>query len=101
VVTAWVRDGITAVCAQSDDVACLVLYGIREAGLRCPADLAVIGVDAAPIGALSSPPLTTVEFNPTAVADAAVTALLSELGYPAPPPPQPSDITSLVIRAST
>jgi DNA-binding LacI/PurR family transcriptional regulator len=101
VVTAWVRDGITAVCAQSDDVACLVLYGIREAGLRCPADLAVIGVDAAPIGALSSPPLTTVEFNPTAVADAAVTALLSELGYPAPPPPQPSDITSLVVRAST
>ena len=99
--TEWVSDGITAVCAQSDDVACLVLYGLREAGLRCPDDLAVIGVDAAPIGALSSPPLTTVEFNPTAVADAAVAALLTELGYPAPPPPQPSDVMRLVVRAST
>ena len=74
-------------CAQSDEIACLVLYGIHKAGLRCPRDLAVIGVDANPIGAFSSPPLTTVEFNPTAVADAAVAAVLTELGYPAPPPP--------------
>jgi DNA-binding LacI/PurR family transcriptional regulator len=101
VVTVWVRDGITAVCAQSDDVACVVLYGLREAGLRCPDDVAVMGVDATPMGALSSPPLTTVEFNPTAVADAAVAALFTELGYPAPPPPQPSDVTRLVVRAST
>jgi DNA-binding LacI/PurR family transcriptional regulator len=78
-----------------------VLYGIREAGLACPDDLAVIGVDAAPIGALSSPPLTTVEFNPTAVADVAVAALLTELKYPSPPPPQPAEITRLIVRAST
>ena len=71
VVTAWVRDGVTAVCAQSDEIACLALYGIRDARLRCPDDLAVIGVDANPMGAFSSPPLTTVEFNPAAVADAA------------------------------
>ncbi len=101
VVTGWVHDGVTAVCAQSDEIACLVLYGIREAGLRCPDDLAVIGVDATPMAALSSPPLTTVEFNPTAVADAAIAAVLTELGYPAPPPPEPSDIARLIVRAST
>jgi DNA-binding LacI/PurR family transcriptional regulator len=101
VVTTWVNDGVTAVCAQSDEVACLILYGIREAGLTCPADLAVIGVDAAPIGALSSPPLTTVEFDPTAVADVAVAALLTELRYAAPPSPRPADITRLIVRAST
>ena len=101
VVTSWVRDGVTAVCAQSDEVACLILFGVREAGLTCPADLAVIGVDAAPIGALSSPPLTTVEFDPTAVADVATAALLAELNYPSSPPPQPADITRLVVRAST
>ena len=101
VVTAWVRDGVTAVCAQSDEIACLVLYGIRNAGLRCPDDLAVIGVDANPIGAFSSPPLTTVEFNFTAVADAAVAAVLTELGYQAPPPPAPTDIARLIVRAST
>ena len=101
VVTGWVRDGVTAVCAQSDEIACLVLHGIREAGLRCPADLAVMGVDATPMAALSSPPLTTVEFNPTAVADAAIAAVLTELGYAAPPPPQPTDVARLIVRAST
>ncbi|MDT5018697.1 MAG: hypothetical protein QOD39_4857 [Mycobacterium sp.] len=101
VVTAWVPDGVTAVCAQSDEIACLVLYGIREAGLRCPDDLAVIGVDANPMGALSSPPLTTVEFNFTAVADAAIAAVLTELGLPAPPPPAAADIAHLIVRAST
>lgn len=101
VVTGWVRDGVTAVCAQSDDIACLVLYGIREAGLHCPSDLAVIGVDAAPMGALSSPPLTTVAFDPTAVADVAIAALRAELGYPAEPVPESPAITQLIVREST
>ena len=72
VVRSWVRDGVTAVCAQSDEIGCLVLYGIHEAGLRCPRDLAVIGVDASPMGVVSSPPLTTVQFDPRAVADVAL-----------------------------
>ena len=101
VVARWCAAGVTAVCAQSDEIACLVLYGIREAGLSCPDDLAVMGVDASPMGAISSPPLTTVQFNPIAVADAAIAAVLAELGYPAPQPPQPTDIAQLVIRAST
>lgn len=101
VVTRWVGDGVTAVCAQSDEIAHLVLHGIRKAGLRCPGDLAVIGVDATPMGEISSPPLTTVEFNFTAVADAAIAAVLTELGYPAPPAPQPTDIARLIVRAST
>jgi len=61
----------------------------------------VIGVDTHPIGAISSPPLTTVEFDPAAVASAAVTAVLTQLGYPAPAPPQFPDIARLVIRSST
>ena len=101
IVRRWVGDGVTAVCAQSDEIACLVLYGIREAGLGCPGDLAVIGVDADPMGAISSPPLTTVEFNPFAVADAAIAAVLTELGYPVQLDPQPTDIARLIVRAST
>jgi len=101
VVTRWYRAGVTAVCAQSDEVAALVLYGIREAHLACPDDIAVIGVDAQPIGAISSPPLTTVEFDPAAVASAAVIAVLTQLGYPAPASPQFTDIARLVIRSST
>jgi DNA-binding LacI/PurR family transcriptional regulator len=101
VVSAWVRDGVTAVCAQSDDIACLVLHGIHETGLRCPRDLAVIGVDASPIGAVSSPPLTTVQFDPRAVADIALAALFERLGNPAPRPPAPTAIAHLIVRSST
>jgi DNA-binding LacI/PurR family transcriptional regulator len=101
VVSGWVRDGVTAVCAQSDEIACLVLHGVHEAGLRCPRDLAVMGVDASPMGVVSSPPLTTVKFDPHAVADIALAALYEKLGYPAPPSGEPIDIARLIVRAST
>ncbi|MEM6105566.1 LacI family DNA-binding transcriptional regulator [Mycobacterium sp. 050272] len=101
VVRGWVRDGVTAVCAQSDEIACLVLYGIHEAGLRCPRDLAVMGVDATPMGMVSSPPLTTVQFASRAVADIALAALLERLGHPAPPCATQSDIAHLIVRSST
>ncbi|WP_108922237.1 LacI family DNA-binding transcriptional regulator [Mycobacterium montefiorense] len=101
VVRGWVHDGVTAVCAQSDEIACLVLHGIHEAGLRCPSDLAVMGVDATPMGVVSSPPLTTVQFVSRAVADIALAALLERLGYPAPPSSAPSDIAHLIVRSST
>ncbi len=101
VVSDWVRDGVTAVCAQSDEIACLVLHGIHEAGLRCPRDLAVIGVDASPMGVVSSPPLTTVQFDPRAVADIALAALLERLGYPVPPAGELDDIAHLIVRSST
>jgi DNA-binding LacI/PurR family transcriptional regulator len=101
VVRSWVRDGVTAVCAQSDEIGCLVLYGIHEAGLRCPRDLAVIGVDASPMGVVSSPPLTTVQFDPRAVADVALAALCERLGYPAPPSGAPTEIARLIVRSST
>lgn len=97
----WVREGVTAVCAQSDDIACLVLYGIHEARLRCPDDLAVIGVDASPMGVVSTPPLTSVQFDPRAVADAAIAAIYERLGYPAPPSPDITDIARVVVRCST
>ena len=101
VVTDWVRNGVTAVCAQSDDIACLVLYGIARAGLSCPGDLAVIGVDAGPMGVLSTPPLTTVQFDPCAVADAAIAAVFQQLEHPAPPSDARTEIARLVVRSST
>ena len=101
VVSGWVRDGVTAVCAQSDDIACLVLYGIHRARLQCPRDLAVIGVDASPMGEVSTPPLTSVQFDPRAVADAAIAAIYERLGYPAPASPDITDIARVVVRSST
>ena len=42
VVTQWVADGVTVVCAQSVKTGFVVLQGIWEANLQCPDDLAVI-----------------------------------------------------------
>jgi len=99
--TGWTREGVTAVCAQSDEIACLVLYGIHEAQLRCPDDLAVIGVDASPMGAMSNPPLTTVEFEPRAVADAAIAAVFERLELATASSGEPTDVAHLIVRSST
>ncbi|BAX93407.1 LacI family DNA-binding transcriptional regulator [Mycobacterium shigaense] len=93
--------GVTAVCAQSDDVAFVVLDGIRRAGLRCPDDLAVIGVDATALSPFSVPALTTVEFDRTAIADLALSALLAELDLLDEPRPVAQDIATLIVREST
>jgi DNA-binding LacI/PurR family transcriptional regulator len=100
-VTAWVDEGITAVCAQSDEVAFGVLHGVRETGLRCPDDLAVMGVDATPLGAVSGPPLTSVGFDAKAIVDVAVAAMMQELGYPIDQELPGTDVATLIERSST
>ncbi|OBF23859.1 LacI family DNA-binding transcriptional regulator [Mycobacterium sp. ACS4331] len=101
VVAEWHRVGITAVCAQSDETAFVVLHGVRLAGLRCPDDLAVMGVDATPTAEVSSPPLTTVGFDAGAIVDVAVAAMLSELGYPGVVQRVDVPIASVITREST
>jgi DNA-binding LacI/PurR family transcriptional regulator len=101
VVQRWVDDGITAVCAQSDEIAFVVLHGIRQAGLRCPEDLAVMGVDATALGAVSGPPLTSVGFDAETIVDVSVAAMIAELGYPSEGEPSSADVATLIQRAST
>ena len=101
VVSGWVADGITAVCTQSDETAFVALHGVREAGLRCPQDLAVLGVDARPLGAVSGPPLTSVAFDAKVIVDVAVAAMMAELGFPTEREPSTRDVARLVQRAST
>ena len=101
VVQRWVDDGITAVCAQSDEIAFVVLHGIRQAGLRCPEDLAVMGVDATALGAVSGPPLTSVAFDAETIVDVSVAAMIAELGYPSEGEPSSADVARLIQRAST
>jgi DNA-binding LacI/PurR family transcriptional regulator len=64
----WHRDGITAICANNDEVALLAIRSIRDAGLSCPADLSVIGYDASLVSALSAPRLTSIEWDADAAA---------------------------------
>jgi DNA-binding LacI/PurR family transcriptional regulator len=101
VVRGWMADGITAVCAQSDETAFVVLHGVREAGLRCPEDLAVMGVDASALGAVSAPPLTSVGFDAETIVDVSVAAMMTELGYPTEGEPSSANVARLIQRAST
>ena len=100
VVSRWVSAGVTAVCAQSDETAFVLLHGIRRAGLRCPEDLAVMGVDAIPLGAVSAPPLTSVAFDAKIIVDAAVPVMMAELGYPADVDADGHDPAVLIVRDS-
>ncbi|MFB9317950.1 LacI family DNA-binding transcriptional regulator [Cryptosporangium minutisporangium] len=50
-----------AIACYNDDVAIALLSAAREAGLRVPEDLALIGMDNTPISNLVSPRLTTIE----------------------------------------
>lgn len=101
VVSDWIGRGVTAVCAQSDETAFVVLHGLRQAGLRCPQDLAVIGVDARPLGAVSGPPLTSVGFDAKVIVEVAVAAMMAELGYPTDPEPSSDNVATLIQRATT
>lgn len=100
-VKGWMDAGITAVCAQSDETAFVVLHGVREAGLRCPEDLAVMGVDASALGAVSAPPLTSVGFDAETIVDVSVAAMMAELGYPTEGEPSSAKVARLIQRAST
>ncbi|MFL6140588.1 MAG: LacI family DNA-binding transcriptional regulator [Labedaea sp.] len=99
-VRAWRRARITAVCAYNDEVALAVLAGLRHRHLTAPAQLAVVGVDDIPAGALADPALTTIATGMSALGRhlaAAVVAVLQ--GEPAAPGPGP-EIIRLVRRAS-
>ena len=53
----------TAIVCSNDLVAIGVLSGLREAGLRCPEDISVIGFDDIEVSELTDPALTTI-FQP-------------------------------------
>jgi DNA-binding LacI/PurR family transcriptional regulator len=97
------RDGaepVTGVCAYNDDVAMAVLAGLPILGLSAPADLAVVGVDNNPAARLTTPPLTTVTTDMSAVAaHLAGTIVAAVTGQPEPAGPGPG-IVSVVRRAS-
>jgi LacI family transcriptional regulator len=54
------RDDVTAIFAGTDMVAMGVLKALREAGVRVPEDMSVVGFDDIPLAAELTPALTTV-----------------------------------------
>lgn len=67
----------TAVFAADGLMAIGALQGLREAGLRVPYDISVVGFDDAPWFDLFDPPLTAIAQPIASLAEAAVTAMLA------------------------
>ncbi|MFF4016117.1 LacI family DNA-binding transcriptional regulator [Streptomyces sp. NPDC001843] len=94
-------DRPTAIFAANDLQALGVYQAAREAGLRIPADLSVVGFDDLPVVAWVEPPLTTVHQPLTEMAVAA-TELALTLGRGEKAPQVGLEIaTTLTVREST
>jgi len=87
-------------CAN-DAMAIGAIGALHEAGLRVPADFAVVGFDDIPMARFLTPPLTTVRV-PIAELGASATAILIDTLSSGEPLPERSVVmpTSLVVRAS-
>jgi LacI family transcriptional regulator, galactose operon repressor len=89
-------DAPTAVFCTNDLLAIGVIHGLRERGLRAPADVSVVGYDDVELAAMTDPPLTTVH-QPTYELGATAYELLRR----GAPPEQRSFSPHLVEREST
>jgi LacI family transcriptional regulator len=96
-------DGIAfdAVFAHNDLSATGAMQAIRDAGLRLPDDVAVVGFDDIPLAAHTDPPLTTIRQPMRQMGETAARLLLSQLdGASLPAVPQTIP-TTLIIRGSS
>jgi DNA-binding LacI/PurR family transcriptional regulator len=101
-VSAWRRadPSVTAVCAYNDDVAFVVLAGMRALGLEAPRDLAVIGVDNIPTSGFACPPLTTIDQDISGIS-AHLTRMVSQgIAGKRPPRPPFESLIRLIVRES-
>lgn len=94
------RDRPTAIYCICDELAYGVLKAIREAGLRVPEDISVIGSDDLTMSELVMTPLTTIRFDRDRMGRAAVRMLLERRENPSLPQRQELIPGNLVVRES-
>lgn len=69
----------TAVFAGNDTIAFGVLKALKEAGLRAPEEVAVVGYDDIPLAAFADPPLTTMHTDPVGFGKRAADLLIKRV----------------------
>lgn len=98
----WVGRGLTAVFVANDQMALGVLWALREAGVRTPQDVAVVGFDDIPESEFFAPPLTTVRQDFSAVGKQSIALLLDLIEGRSPSGTSRVAIEpQLLVRAST
>jgi len=99
--TALIASGCTAIVCASDMMALGAIRAARQQGLSVPEDVSVVGYDDSPLIAFTDPPLTTIRQPVTAMSQAAVNALLEEIGGTPAPHSEFVFMPELVVRGST
>jgi LacI family transcriptional regulator len=94
------RDMPDAIVCANDQTAIGAMRDLQAAGIRVPADIAVVGFDDMRISALLSPPLTTVRQPMRELGERASSLLLERVADPALPPRAERLPTELIIRES-
>ncbi|MEU0113844.1 LacI family DNA-binding transcriptional regulator [Streptomyces bobili] len=97
----WVGRGLTAVFVANDQMALGVLRALREAGVRTPQDVAVVGFDDIPESEFFAPPLTTVRQDFESVGKQGIALLLDLIEGRPPAASRIAIEPQLVVRAST
>ena len=90
----------TAVFCGNDQMALGFMHACREAGVRVPEDVSVVGFDDTPESPHFAPALTTIRQNFVEIGRRAVALLVAELDGTPGPGHQPIE-PELIIRAST
>lgn len=91
-----------AIFCFNDPIALGALKAIKEAGLKCPEDIALVGFSETEVAQLIDPPLTSVEQPTFEIGKTAARLLLDQINTS--PPPAPETITfhaKLNIRKSS
>lgn len=96
-----IAKGCTAVVCGSDLMALGAVRAARQEGLRVPEDFSVVGYDDSTLIAFTDPPLTTIRQSVLAMSEAAVRALLDEIGGEPAPRAEYVFRPELVVRGST
>ncbi len=91
----------TALLAANDSVAFGALRALREAGLRVPEDMSVVGFDDHHQSAHTDPPLTTVKIDFVSMMDELTRRLIASIEQEDRlPGPAPTAAAQLIVRAS-
>ncbi len=90
----------TAIFAGNDLIALGALQAIREAGLKCPEDLSVIGFDDSEVAAMMSPELASIAQPGYQLGTTAASILIARVNGDATPPQHVVLDTALRVRHS-
>ncbi|MFM0302251.1 LacI family DNA-binding transcriptional regulator [Paraburkholderia sediminicola] len=92
--------GVTALFAGNDTIAFGAMNALRDAGLRIPDDMAIVGYDDIPLAAYAAPPLTTMRTEPFTEGGDAAAMLLRIMAGERPAKAHVKADVPLIVRRS-